>query len=72
MAEQSYVSVAAELLEDEWINSQFNITKKLIENIVLYSYNQQMRKQPLYVESKPYLREILTLLTHDSNLKQYI
>lgn len=56
MVDQSFVSVVAELLEDEWLNKEFNITKKLIENIVLYSYNQQMRKQPIYSESIPYLR----------------
>lgn len=50
------------LLEDEWINKNFNLNQIMIENLVLYMYKWKMNSNPSYAESSAYLRELVYLL----------
>jgi hypothetical protein len=62
MEEQHLIKDAKLLLEDKFLLEYYSVDDKIVENLVIYMYRWKLTKEPVFVNNKQYLHELLTLL----------
>lgn len=72
MEEQRMISMVNSFLEDPWVVDNFNFDKVMVENLVFYMYKWRLVKEPSYLASQDYLRELVAILPADNRARVYI